>query len=178
MRVRGLLVGSEESSEFGLAELGWMECRHQRVEGVGGGTPPIWGLVYHDCVAMGRYGNAWMSGGVSAWAGGVGGGGAKAGAAPGWATEMLWGYYVLMSLGEHWSAEKEKVLAAVRSTRHVDEHFARISTAEMVNHRYLTPDGEVERTEWSSGQAVTVNFGHEPVKVEGMELRPGEVRSE
>lgn len=161
---QGVLVGSEESSEFGMAHVGWLENRHARVAGE---SVPLWPLVFHDCVANGRYGNAYFA---DPPAGGVPGAGGT-GQGAGWRTELLWGYYVLMSMGT-WGESADRVLAATRATRHVDRFFAQIATAEMTSHAYLTVGGEVERTTFSTGHCVTVNYSDEPYEEGKLHLPP------
>ncbi len=52
----------------------------------------------------------------------------------------------------------------------MDEWHAKIGTDEMVDHSYLSDDFLVERTEWSSGRAVIVNFSDEDRTVDGVHV--------
>lgn len=164
---QGVLVGSEESAEFGLPHVGWLENRHKRVPGE---SIPLWPLVTHDLVANGRYGNAYYADPpIPAYSPNPA---TETDAAPAWTVEMLWGYFILMSLGT-WGSGTDKVVEALRRTRHVDDHFAAIATAPMTAHRYLTPDATVEQTEFATGRRVTVNFGKDPYSADGLSLAPG-----
>lgn len=156
----GVLAGSEEAAEFGVPYVGWLENRHVRVAGE---SVPLWPLVFHDCVANGRYGNAYIGDGGSGGSGGEG--------AAGWRTELLWGYYILMSLGT-WGESTDNVLSAIRATLHVDRFFAEVATAAMTNHEYLTSGGEVERTTFSTGHVVTVNYSDQPYAEPNLSLPP------
>lgn len=166
---RGVLTGSEESAEFVLPEVAWLENRHRRVPGE---SVPLWPLVTHDLVANGRYGNAYYapSPRPPCTTG-------ESGSAPPWAVELLWGYFVLMSLGT-WGDNPDAIVRAYRDTRHVDQHFARVATLPMTDYRRLTPDGQVEQTVFGDQIAVTVNFGPEPFHsaAEGVSLPAGGYR--
>jgi hypothetical protein len=148
----GLVLGSEEAGDFGMAWVDILENRHQRQPGR---TIPIWPLVFHDAAYCCRY---------------PGGNTSTLGAA-GDLCDILWGYAVMWAVGtpDVWDANKE----AFRSSLFVDEFHARIATDEMVNHRFLTDDEQVEQSEWSSGLAVIANFADEPRTVEGKTVDAG-----
>jgi hypothetical protein len=43
---------------------------------------------------------------------------------------------------------------------------------EMLSHEFVTPDHAVQRTRWSSGVTVTVNFGDKPFALgDGKEVK-------
>ncbi len=148
----GLLVGSEESAEFGVPYLHWLENRHRHVPGE---SVPIWGLVFHDAVVCARYPYIASSSNARI---------------PRWLPDMLWGYVLMFGLeGERWHNQREQFL----NTRHVDEWHARIGMAEMTNHRYLTEDLLVEQTEFSTGEAIIANFAPEPRQVDGVTIPSG-----
>ncbi len=148
----GLLVGSEESAEFGVPYLHWLENRHRHVPGE---SVPVWALVFRDAVVCARYPFVTSSASTRI---------------PRWLADMLWGYVLMFGLeGDRWQNQREQFL----NTRHVDEWNARIGMAEMVNHRYRTEDLLVEQTEFSSGDAIVANFAPEPRQVDGVTIPPG-----
>jgi len=52
-------------------------------------------------------------------------------------------------------------------------HQRRVAFDQMVRHQFLTADFLVQRTNFSSGVEVTVNYGEFPFKLEdGTELHP------
>ena len=50
----------------------------------------------------------------------------------------------------------------VRSYEHTCPIVQRVATAEMVDHRFLTPGRDVQQTRFANGLAITVNFGATP----------------
>ncbi|MFW6255930.1 MAG: hypothetical protein ACOC54_03845 [Candidatus Sumerlaeota bacterium] len=54
----------------------------------------------------------------------------------------------------------------------MDDWHARIGTAEMLDHQFLSEDCLVEKTAWSSGEEIMVNFSDEPRKIDGKTLKP------
>ena len=89
-----------------------------------------------------------------------------------WLEDMLWGYFVLFRMGKwnnpEWKDQKEAFMASLP----VDDWFAQIATTSMTNHEFLTEDFEVERTSFSNGKSVTVNFSKESKTVNGMVIEP------
>jgi hypothetical protein len=149
---QGVMLGSENAGDFGMAWIDLLENRHKRVPG---GTPPIWSLVFHDAAFCCRY---------------PGGNTSTIGAA-GEMEDILWGYAVMWAAGspELWKQNRE----AFQHSLFVDEWHGRVGTDEMTNHRYLTEDGLVEQTEFSSGVSVLANFAEEPRTVEGRSVPAG-----
>jgi hypothetical protein len=137
------LLGSEEGADFGIPYVDWIEGRHRRVSGE---SIPLWPLVFHDSVFTVRYTATPF----------------ETEAAPGqlWLTEMLWGYPLLWDVRrpEVWQQEQASFKASLR----LDHWIEQIGTDEMLSHRYLTEDGDVEETTWSSGLRLIVNFSKTP----------------
>ena len=126
---------------------------------VAGESIPLWPLVFHDAVVSGRYTG-------SKWAGAA----ASGDAYPPWLLDMLWGYAALSELGpfEQRSAAYERM----RATQHMDAWFASISTDAMDEHTFLSSDATLERTQFSSGRSIIVNFAAESQKHNGATI-PG-----
>lgn len=144
---QGVLLGSEESADFGVSYLDWFENRHQRVAGR---TVPLWSLVFHDAVFNTRYGGVARDEGY-----------------PGWLEDMLWGYLPHFTINRNWNQE-----ALFQSLGHVDQWHARIGTAEMTGHRFLTADYTVEQTTFSTGDSIICNFGDKPYDFGGKAVSP------
>jgi hypothetical protein len=144
---QGVLLGSEESADFGVPYLDWFENRHQRVAGR---TVPLWSLVFHDAVFNTRYGGVTREEGY-----------------PGWLEDMLWGYLPHFTIGAKWNEEK-----LFQSIGHVDQWHARIGTAVMTGHRFLTKDYTVEQTTFSTGDSIICNFGDKPYEFDGKSVAP------
>jgi len=142
----GVVLGSEEGADFAIPYIDWCENRHERIAGE---SIPLWPLVFHDAVVSGRYTG-------SAWAGALAGGTEY----PSWLQDMLWGYAALSELGPF--EQRAAAYERMRSTRQLDAWFASISTDSMDDHAFLASDGTVERTQFSSGRSIIVNFAAEP----------------
>ena len=69
-----------------------------------------------------------------------------------------------------WAKFKDRFLTSYRNTCEV----ARAAGyAEMTEHRFLTPDRDVQQTVFANGVAVTVNFGQKAyVLPDGTEINP------
>ncbi len=114
---------------------------------------PLWELVFHDCA-------------VSTW---------YWGDATGWLYELdptivdkqdalnvLYGTVPLMWAGSsdrYFPDHKERFLQSYRNTCKLHEQ---IGYDEMLSHEFVTEDRAVQRTRFSSGVTVTVNFGDAP----------------
>jgi hypothetical protein len=144
----GMVMGSEEVSDFGVNRVDWFENRHVHETGV---SIPLWPLVYHDAVYCGRYA-----------------GGTDAVEAAREIEDALWGYMTLWPAGtmDNWNARREQFAHSLK----VDAAHALTGTDEMVTHRYLTGDELVEQTEFSSGISVMANFSDEPRSVDGKQI--------
>lgn len=140
-----LIFGSEESADFGITDVDWMECRHKRLAGE---SIPLWPLVFHDCIMMGRYNSVNLS--LPSVI-------AKSNLHPRHLEDMLWGYFML-----YWeqSGNLQMQLDAISATTHVDEWFGQVATSEMTKHEFLTEDYMVERTTFANGKSITINFSN------------------
>ncbi len=154
-RGQGVLVGSEEVSDFAAPIVHWFENRHSHVPGE---SIPLWPLVYHDSNVCYRYSNP-----VGQDPSGRG--------APNWLADMLWGYALLYHLrdAEQWARHAEHF--ADRTDAH-DWH-RRIAFDDMTDHRYLTEDCLVEQTTYASGASIVCNFAAEERQVEGKSVPAG-----
>ena len=139
---QGILLGSEESADFGIPYLDWYENRHQRVKGR---SIPLWPLVFHDAAFCTRYG------GVS-----------RNTDYPGYLEDMLWGYMPHFSINPDWKQEE-----LFKSVFVVDNWHERIGTAEIINHKFLSDDFNVEESTFSTGDRIICNFGVKPFLFEG-----------
>ncbi|MDX2188349.1 MAG: DUF5696 domain-containing protein [Bacteroidota bacterium] len=157
------LFGSEESADFGIPLVDWMECRHQRTPGE---SIPLWPLVYHDCIMMGRYNSVASSIPNQDKL--------SKGEYPEHLEDMLWGYF--MCYWAHSIEDQEIQLKAISSTMHVDDWFGQIATAEMINHEFLTDDYSVEKTSFGNGKSITINFSNKIVNINGISFQPYEYK--
>ncbi|MGC9316984.1 MAG: glycoside hydrolase, partial [Armatimonadota bacterium] len=137
--------------EIGEEYLTWGIGHQRRV--------PLWELVFGDCV-------------VSTWYWGDSTGHLYE-AAPEIADRkdlfnMLYGTVPLFWLNRHfglnWERHRERLLESYRNTCKLHEQ---IGYDEMLSHEFVTEDRAVQRTRFSSGTEVTVNFGEDPYEVEG-----------
>ena len=142
----GIVIGSENAGDFGMAYLDFLENRHSRVPGK---TIPIWPLVYHDAAFCARY-----PGGNTSTVGEAGD-----------MLDILWGYNVMWATGDfnNWKNSHE----AFKKSLFVDTFHEKIATAEMTNHKFHGADLQVEQTEFSTGLSVLANFAGAPRTVEG-----------
>jgi len=147
----GVVLGSEEGADFAIPYIDWCENRHERVAGE---SIPLWPLVFHDAVVSGRYTG-------SAWAGAVAAGNEY----PSWLPDMLWGYAALSELGPF--EQRSSAYEQMRATHQLDAWFATIVTDSMDDHAFLSNDGTLERTRFSSGRSIIVNFAPEPQTHDG-----------
>ena len=158
---KNLIFGSEESADFGIANVDWMECRHKRIVGE---SIPLWPLVYHDCVMMGRYNSVNESLPEVI---------AKSNSHPKHLEDMLWGYFML-----YWSQDSDSQMQqkAIVATTHVDDWFGQIATSEMTKHEFLSDDFMVERTTFANNKSITVNFSNVERDIENMTFKPYEYK--
>ncbi|HEV2394667.1 MAG TPA: glycoside hydrolase [Verrucomicrobiae bacterium] len=128
--------------------------------GIGHATRvPLWELVFHDCVV-----STWYWGDSSDF---------LLEAAPEVtpkkdAFNVLYGTIPLLWANKEgsWQTARETFLRTYRNTCKLHEIVA---GTEMLSHEFLTPDRAVQRTRFSDGTEVVVNFGAQPalVKVKG-----------
>lgn len=147
------VLGSEEGADWGVPWVDWIENRHTRVAGQ---SIPLWPLVFHDAVFNLRY----TSGPFAPES--------ITSAAPSYLTDMLWGYPLLWGIHERARWQTEQVTFV--STLCVDRWIDQIGADDLIDHRYLSNDGNVEQTVFRSGTAITVNFGAEPQTVDGVDV--------
>ncbi len=143
---QGLVLGSEDGSDFSCADIDFLETRHHQVPGE---SIPLWSLVFHDSVICARYGTQGTTGGQPARM----------------LENMLWGYsayWPVNSLAD-WKTQKE----AFVNSFYVDEWHQKIGLDEMTRHTDLSGDGTLEQTEFSSGHAIIVNFADEDREIDG-----------
>jgi hypothetical protein len=166
----GLLLGSEDGSEFAIPYCDWFESRHDRLPT--GETIPFWQLVFHDCVFMSRYLSFDRSTPY-----------------PQWLTDMLWGlqlhFFVPPSFGNIRAGGRNEItgfgatsftLEDFMKTRFVDQWHERVGSAEMTGHRFLTPDRQVEETSWSTGEKIIVNFSDHPATIDNKVIKARDYR--
>jgi len=108
---------------------------------------PLWELVYHDCVVADWYWGDYSN-----------------------KLPALWDkrdlFNVLygtppMFMFERASWEKDKA-RFVKSYKNVCPYVRAAGYSEMIDHRFLTPDRNVQQTAFANGMTVTVNFGGVP----------------
>jgi hypothetical protein len=148
LKAHQLVVGSECGSDFGSP---WVDWNGGRIHGWNepGETVPLLYLVYHDSVLF--------------TAGSMGG--ATRGN-PAWylnhISRGLMNNYWIRS-DTDWDTFKTRV----RSASFIDAWHARIGTDAMTDHRFLSDEGLLEETTFSSGCAVIVNRSDETREIEG-----------
>jgi hypothetical protein len=111
---------------------------------------PLWELVYHDCVVAqwywGDYNNK---------------------------LPMLWDKRDLFNAlyatppmfmfnRRLWQENRDRF---VQSYRNTCPWVREVGYSEMTDHRFLTPDRNVQQTVFANGRTITVNFGSEPFKL-------------
>jgi hypothetical protein len=113
---------------------------------------PLWELVFHDCVV-----STWYWGDSSDW---------LLKAAPEItpkkdAFNILYGTMPMMWADREgsWHTAREQFL---RTYRNVCKLHEAVAMTEMLSHEFLTPDRAVQRTRFSDGSTVIVNFGEKP----------------
>lgn len=147
---QGQLLGSEEGADWGVPEVDWIENRHGHAPGQ---SIPLWPLVFHDAVFNLRYGASAPEQSTLA--------------PPEWLPDLLWGYPLLWGINDlaQWRAEQPAFAASLP----VDRWIARIGSDDLSDHRYLSDDGLVEQTTFTSA-AIMVNFAAEPRSVDGLTI--------
>ncbi|MBR9999888.1 MAG: hypothetical protein KFF73_13005 [Cyclobacteriaceae bacterium] len=146
---QGAIFGSEEAADFGISYVDWFENRHKRVQST---SIPLWPLVFHDAAFCTRYGGVSGDDGY-----------------PGWLEDMLWGYLPHFFVSPDWDQE-----VLFQSIDHVDQWHEKIGTAEMTDHDFLDADFAVEKTSFSSGDAIICNFSDQPFLYQGKVIEAGD----
>jgi hypothetical protein len=126
---------------------------------------PLWGLVYHDSVMLYRQHATPYNYGLDNY-------GYSRGP---WPAKFL--RSVLYGDQSSWTVTNAAYWAWRKTFKQINDvlapHQRRLAFDQMTNHQWLTPDFLVQRTGFSSGVEVTVNFGEFPYKLEdGSELPP------
>jgi Glycosyl hydrolases related to GH101 family, GH129 len=108
---------------------------------------PLWELVFHDCVV-----SQWWWGDANNKVPEV------------WdqrdLLNILYGTApMLVFNGKTWNSQKNRML---QTYQNVARWNRTIGYDELVTHEIMTSDGMVQRTSWSSGRVMTVNFGDKP----------------
>lgn len=114
---------------------------------------PLWELVFHDCIV-----STWYWGDATDWLLKV----QPENADKKDAFNILYGTVPLMWSGPPGVPFKEHKEQFVRSYRNTCKLHEVIAMDEMLSHEFVTPDHAVQRTRFSSGTEVTVNFGEKP----------------
>jgi len=65
---------------------------------------------------------------------------------------------------EFWQQHKERF---AQSYKDVCPVVRDVGYAEMTDHRFLTPDRDVQQTQFANGVTITVNFGTKPYRLPG-----------
>lgn len=108
---------------------------------------PLWELVYHECVCAHWYWGDYNNKLPDIW----------------WKRDLFNQLYGTMGMfifnQKQWRADKDKFARSFKLTSPI----ARATGySEMVEHRILTPDREVQQSVFANGTVVTVNFGDQP----------------
>jgi Family of unknown function (DUF5696) len=125
---------------------------------------PLYSLVYHDCAMLYRQHSNPFNYGLDNY------GFVRGGAWPGKFLRAL-----LYGDQSSWTFSNRAYYAWRDTLKKINDilepHQKRLAHEEMLNHEILTPDLLVQRTTFSSGIQVTVNYGEFPFKLEdGSEL--------
>ncbi len=119
---------------------------------------PLWELVYHDCVVAQWYWGDYNNKLPTLWD--------KRDL-----FNVLYGTPPMFMFNARlWKSEKDRF---VQSYRNTCPYVRAAGYSEMTDHRFLTPDRNVQQTVFSNGMKVTVNFGEEPYPLpSGQTLKP------
>jgi Glycosyl hydrolases related to GH101 family, GH129 len=111
---------------------------------------PLWELVYHDCVVAHWYWGDYNNKLPTLWD--------KRDL-----FNVLYGTPPMFMFNARlWKAEEARFVQSYRNTC----PFVRAAGySELLDHRFLTPDRNVQQTAFSNGMTVTVNFGQEPYRL-------------
>lgn len=158
-RAAGMVIGSEVGCDFGMPVLDWSPGGiKQQTAGM---TIPLWSLVFHDCHI--QY-HGFLSIAPRSCPDSTPDLLARAHRAclPG----LLYGYppdHVRIT-ADNWSVHR----ALIEALAWVDAWHQRIGSARMCAHRCLAPG--VERSEWSTGEAVIINTSEQPYTADGITI--------
>jgi hypothetical protein len=111
---------------------------------------PLWELVYHDCVVAQWYWGDYNNKLPSLW-------GKRD------LFNVLYGTPpMFMFTRDYWQQNKDRF---ARSYKRVCPVARAVGYAEMVDHRFLTADRDVQQTRFANGVEVTANFGDKPFRL-------------
>lgn len=119
---------------------------------------PLWELVYHDCVVAQWYWGDYNNKLPAIWD--------KRDL-----FNILYGTPpMFMFTREVWNQNKDRF---VKSYKDVCNVARVVGYAEMIDHRFLTPDRNVQQTRFANGTTITVNFRSEPYNLPDVDrLKP------
>jgi hypothetical protein len=119
-------------------------------DGIGPETRiPLWELVFHDCVVT-----TWYWGDASDYLRAFD----PANQDRKDLFNVLYGTMAMIWANEPggWNQDRER---AIRTCKVTGAAFAAVAGAELVDHAFLTPDRQVQRTRFGNGVEIVVNFG-------------------
>ena len=155
-----LVLGAEgQPQDWNLSQASYYDEHPVRM----GIDVPLYGLVYHECAMLYHQHSDPYNYGLENY-------GANRGP---WPAKFLRG--LLYGDQSSWTVSNAMYYAWRNTFKSIDDvlapHQRRLAHEELLRHELLTPDFLVQRTEWSSGVEVTVNYGEFPFKLEdGTEL--------
>ena len=119
---------------------------------------PLWELVYHDCVVAQWYWGDYNNKLTALWQ--------KRDL-----FNILYGTAPMFMFDSRlWEQNKDRF---AQSYKNICDVTRAVGYAEMTDHRFLTPDKDIQQTTFANGVTVTVNFGEEPYRLpEGKEIQP------
>jgi len=119
---------------------------------------PLWELVYHDCVVAQWYWGDYNNKLPKLWD--------KRDL-----FNVLYGTPPMFMFTRAWFSEHKARFA--RSYNTVCPAVRAVGYSEMTDHKFLTPDRDVQQTTFANGVTVTVNFGDKPYRMpDGTNLEP------
>jgi Glycosyl hydrolases related to GH101 family, GH129 len=119
---------------------------------------PLWELVYHDCVVAQWYWGDYNNKLPAIWP--------KRDL-----FNILYGTAPMFMFNRRiWEQNKDHF---ARSYRNICPVTRAVGYAEMTDHRFLTPDRDVQQTKFANGVTIVVNFGDKPYRLpDGKEIEP------
>jgi len=119
---------------------------------------PLWELVYHDCVVAQWYWGDYNNKLPALWD--------KRDL-----FNILYGTPpMFMFTRQGWNQNKERF---IQSYKDVCPIARAVGYAEMTDHRFLTPDRNVQQTSFANGTTITINFGSKPYRLpDGKKIEP------
>jgi hypothetical protein len=119
---------------------------------------PLWELVYHDCVVAQWYWGDYNNKLTALWQ--------KRDL-----FNILYGTAPMFMFDSRlWEQNKDRF---AQSYKNICDVTRAVGYADMTDHRFLTPDRNVQQTTFANGVTVTVNFGEKPFRLpDGKEIEP------